>query len=448
MSWDENLLDASFRGVPLDVMADRVDTPRAIASQGLPYSDGQDSEDMGRDARAISLRLAVFGPDYEARLQATVAALEQGGPGELMHPVYGNITALVARHTIDHEASTPDYAEIAVTFVEHEVGQPFFERAFDTVDGAIAGVGAGAVDWRRTVRNLLGRVDTLVADARGHLGGGWRGLVGEILAVPGAGARLAQMRVQADGVLAGMSGFTGRTGPGFDPFDSPDRLLDEVHKLCQALLPTQDEAGLDLQRFVAGEALMPSVPGHDALPGSVSRIWRSCLDAGRDGGTDEPLTGQDALTGDLPTRYAAGLLLLVHTTHALVVTQAVATVLDEQQKAATLTPADIDRIVQQSRGLLQGAIAIRRLVRPDSGVTRAIEPMKNAAAVILEAARQILMARPSLSQRVVPSATCTRALAHLWYGDHTRADELQHLNPTLRRPYAIPAGTVVNAYVR
>ncbi|HGD9019465.1 TPA: multidrug DMT transporter permease, partial [Escherichia coli] len=44
--------------------------------------------------------------------------------------------------------------------------------------------------------------------------------------------------------------------------------------------------------------------------------------------------------------------------------------------------------------------------------------------------------------------SCLLLLAWQWYGDYSRAAELQRLNPQLRDPNNITAGVVINAYAK
>ncbi|KJV30029.1 DNA circularization N-terminal domain-containing protein [Luteibacter yeojuensis] len=449
MSWSETLLDASFRGVPIDIAADQMNAARMVTNNAIPYRDGEEGEDMGREARVVSLRIAVLGDDYEQRLQALIAALDQGGPGELIHPVYGPLRVLVSRYTVEHAAETPDYAEVSAVFVEHALDQPFFIRSFEGIDSAAATLGRPDGDWRRHVRDLLGRSHSLIGESRGRLMGGWEGLVHELLGRPGIGLRLAQMRAQSRAVLADLESIAGAPMPAFDVMALPNRVAAEVVDLHKRMALTLPPTRGPMTSRGAVDTIMPGVPGRDTLPGPVVRVWSELLTAARDGQVPEASRlVMPGLHSDAAALHAAGLLMVVHTSQALAIAAATAMALDQQRAEPTLLPSDIDRLVMHARAMLQGGIALRRLVRPDHELARAVDPMKNTAALILEAGRQIVLTRPPLTRRTVGATTCLRALAHLWYGEHERAVELQRLNPTLRRPYAIPAGTVLHAYAR
>jgi hypothetical protein len=446
MSWTQDLLDASFRGVPLNILMESVDTPRAIASNGVPYRDGQDSEDMGRDSRVVSMRLAVFGPGYAARLQATIAAFEAGGPGELVHPIYGPLIVLVSRHSVEHDASSPDYAEITAVFVEQRADRPLFTHPLNGIGGSSA-AGNPSSDWRRSVRDLLSAADSLSREARRNAGGAWSATTSELLALPGIGLRLGQMRAHTSGTLADIAGLSGAVGTDVDPFVVPERLPAEVGRLCRSLIPRRSNGTVDVRRLVAGEALMASVPGRDLLPGAVVRVWGDLLAAARSS-DDLALARLDCswVTADPAVQHAAGLMLVVSTEHAVAFGQAVVFLLDEHRNSSALMPADVERMTQQACALYKLAIDVRRAVRPDFEVSRATRSLKGMISLLLTTSRLIADGGPLIVSRRVTTTTCVRALAHAWYGDHGRAVELLRLNPTLRRPYDISPGTELSAY--
>jgi prophage DNA circulation protein len=75
MSWKDNLLDASFRGLVFDCLQTEDEAERDTASHAYPYIDGEDVEDLGRKARQLRLT-AVF-----LVKTTTVACRLSGGSG-------------------------------------------------------------------------------------------------------------------------------------------------------------------------------------------------------------------------------------------------------------------------------------------------------------------------------------------------------------------------------
>lgn len=126
-----------------------------------------------------------------------------------------------------------------------------------------------------------------------------------------------------------------------------------------------------------------------------------------------------------------------------------------------LSPDDIEHIAGDTRTSLQTAITqIRDAFASDtqnvsstatpSGITwlPVVDSLKTLAVIVQEQATAVMMQRPPLTTRVVSAETNLHLLAHLWYGDYTRATELLRLNPSLRNPNAIKTGDILNAYSR
>ena len=109
MAWNLTLQDASFRGV-----------------HEYPYRSGAEVEDLGRKPRVIPVTAIFWGVAYESRIKALVAAFEEAGPGELIHPVFGSLTVAVRRWQIQHSAERHDYATVTFEAVEAVTDNPFF----------------------------------------------------------------------------------------------------------------------------------------------------------------------------------------------------------------------------------------------------------------------------------------------------------------------------------
>jgi prophage DNA circulation protein len=131
MSWQETLLDASFRGLVFDVKNTKDSAKRGIVEHSYPFRDGAELEDSGRAARRITLTAIFWGPEYESALQAFIEVLDEGGEGELIHPVFGALPVMVEGYEIPHDAEQPDYVEVSVNFVESGRENPFFAREFN-----------------------------------------------------------------------------------------------------------------------------------------------------------------------------------------------------------------------------------------------------------------------------------------------------------------------------
>ncbi|ELS5671338.1 TPA: multidrug DMT transporter permease, partial [Escherichia coli] len=123
MGWAENLQNASFRGVQFEVLNTDEQISRDHAVYEYPFVDGADLHDLGRKARPFRMTAFLWGDDYEYKLGKLTAALDEGGDGELIHPVYGSVpSVIVTGYSIRHDAESPDSCTIDMSFLENRTG--------------------------------------------------------------------------------------------------------------------------------------------------------------------------------------------------------------------------------------------------------------------------------------------------------------------------------------
>lgn len=119
MTWRDDLRPASFRGVHFFVAADSSRFGRRVVVHTYPQRDTPYVEDLGRRSREYQFDAFVIGPNYMEDRDAFIAACEESGAGELIHPKYGS---LMVTATADCEVSETTaeggIARIRVTFTE------------------------------------------------------------------------------------------------------------------------------------------------------------------------------------------------------------------------------------------------------------------------------------------------------------------------------------------
>ncbi|WEA18939.1 DNA circularization N-terminal domain-containing protein [Pseudomonas juntendi] len=439
MSWEYDLLDCSYRGVPMEIMAEDLEAQRALAQHGVPYKDGEDVEDLGREARVFNMRAIVFGPNYLFELKQILDALDTIGPGELVHPIYGSVTVVSAGYKVSHQAERPDSALIELRFLEKSETYTFFQRDLAWIETGSAYV-EDEHTWQDGVFDLIGRVDSLVAEVQGWIGGGWSGLMEKALGLPGITLRLQQMRSQILGVVSGVQSLAKSTGSAFDPITDLFRTPTEIRSSVEASTPST------VTDLLSRTGMPSSVPGGDGLPVSVAKVGAAFLVAARQG--DEP--NDEGLPTSMPDdpidATAFALVVLVMTELALSYASAVSVAIENDADDLKLSPSELERLANLARSLLQAAILLHRRLYDVEAALPVIEGLRTTAALIQARARQLVLQRPPLITRRVEAATSLRLLAHRWYGDNSRAGELLRLNPGLRTPYNLPPGTVIQAY--
>ena len=95
MGWRDQLHNggiATWRGVAFEVESSNAKFGRRTVRHEYVKRDKPFLEDMGRAARAFTLRGFVIGDDYVVRRDALIAACEEEGPGILVHPYLGPMT--------------------------------------------------------------------------------------------------------------------------------------------------------------------------------------------------------------------------------------------------------------------------------------------------------------------------------------------------------------------
>lgn len=100
MSWVDGYLQASFRDVPFFIREASTKKSRRNVKHIYPRRDVVEHEDLGQDDTDFMLQAYLIGDDYYDQRAALEEALDQGGPGELVHPYRGIIPVVVNSYTI------------------------------------------------------------------------------------------------------------------------------------------------------------------------------------------------------------------------------------------------------------------------------------------------------------------------------------------------------------
>lgn len=439
MSWAETLLDASFRGVPLQVVGENLQWQRALSEHGVPFRDGDSVVDLGRGARRFPMQIIVYGVNYEIELQNLLIALGQRGPGELIHPIYGSLSVVSHNVDVKHDADNPDSAQVTLMFVEDTPDLPFFARQFEFVDIGVLDQ-EDAYRWQDGVFDLFGRIDSLVSEIQSWIGGGWVGLIEKGLGLPGIFLRVQQLRSQILGVVSGVTSMARNPSAAFDPLVDLFRTPTQIRSSIQDNTPSTSAA------LLSRAGVPATMPGGDSLTTEPARAANAFLISARQGVAPDASLLPVRMPDDPVEASGFALVVLVITELAAAHAQAVAIVIEDEGKNPTLSPVELEGLVNLVRSLVQGAILLHRHLFDLETSRPVIEALRNTAALIQARARQVILLSPPMIEREVESPASLRLLAHRWYGDHKRAIELIRLNPDLKSPHNIPAGKVLRAY--
>lgn len=188
-----SLRAASFRGVPFKVEASDLSAGRRNQVHEYPQRDKPYVEDLGRATREFRLTAFVVGPDYVNQADKLLAALEEAGPGQLVHPWKGTLTVSVREPAQVSYNTELGVARFSLSFVEAgELAYPAASDATQSKSRLAAGkLEDSAVSSFAKKFSVTGYADFVTSSAKAEL----QSLMG---AVTGTGSGLDALRYAAE----------------------------------------------------------------------------------------------------------------------------------------------------------------------------------------------------------------------------------------------------------
>ncbi len=445
MSWKDNLQDAKFRGVTFDCQRIRDDVDRATAEYSYPYIDGDDVDDLGRRSRKVSMTAIFFGDDYESRLQNFMTALDTAGSAELIHPVFGSMKNMQAtRYQLSHDADEPDTCKVELSFIEAKPGNPFFTTQYPTQKAALIS---------ETSTSLFDQTQTMFFS-----------VINKIRQVKGLANRymnnLTGMAYVVSTLKRQILGVTSSTSY-LDDFSA---FLSDV----TSLFGSRRDKLVSTSYSSSGSGSTSTTTNS-----TIVSDWKSLVSASADTVALPVTINTDVNTdngvvtvaseNEIPTNDLVALQLTISVLVAADLAEEASDILAAEVDDPLLSPMDIEQIVNDVRTQLQSSITMLRdyfikeslvadaderyaeMADPEA-IRQQLNYLRDMALYIQEQGELLILAKPPLTTRTVKSECNLRLLAYRWYGDHTRADELMRLNPSLRNPNRLNAGDTLYAY--
>jgi len=119
MSWNDTLRQASFRGVRFKVRDNSGELGgRRVAVHEYPARDKAYAEDMGRKTREFTVTGYVVGDDFADQRDRLVDACAKPGPGVLVHPSLGSITAICTGCNVSERQEDGRMAVFSLSFID------------------------------------------------------------------------------------------------------------------------------------------------------------------------------------------------------------------------------------------------------------------------------------------------------------------------------------------
>jgi prophage DNA circulation protein len=210
MSWRDRFRPGgSFRGAAFLIEADSLAFGRRVELHEFPRRDTPWAEDLGRRAREFTLNVYVLGPDYDRDRDALIAAIEQPGPGTLVHPYHGTMQVTVVRASKSESTREGGLCRFALTLVESGALR-FPERVTDTAAAVVAAADtaeAAALADFTAVYDVAGQAQYFVDQVQADLDAALRAVDARLGLVAGAAAAVIRTPANLAGALVdGLAG--------------------------------------------------------------------------------------------------------------------------------------------------------------------------------------------------------------------------------------------------
>jgi prophage DNA circulation protein len=200
------LRQASFRGIPFHLEEDRKSFPRRIVTHEAPGRDEASQENLGKAPRVFSLTAYIIGPTFIGDAAALEAALDQEGPGALVHPHYGEVLVIVKNPERAHAFES--LGQVIFTFDCEIYGAPQFPNAGSDTAGALLTAAAnlyGALQTEFTSHFTTNLIPAYIAaDSLGRIGS----FIGSLTSLLSQGGLLSLLGITFP-VFGGLDSTTG-----------------------------------------------------------------------------------------------------------------------------------------------------------------------------------------------------------------------------------------------
>lgn len=439
---------ASFKGVQFDVIAIDESLDKAVAEHTYPFVNGADLEDMGLNPQTIKLQAVCFGEGYYFAYKKLLDTLQQRGADVLVHPIRGRLpNMMLVSANLRHDADNVNYVALDLTFKEASKVQPIFVFEHSLLT---------------KIDRYLNLTDKFVGDMLA-----WWAKGMEVIAF----THYIKSRLLSQ--WAAIYGCFEQLNILFDMVDKNDDLPVGVSKES---FPEQSERALKIfygtlleqaqkHRFNVNLGIkaefnewvreidsMLNIP-QLLVTGQSQRIESAAQFFAMQ------KNGRNAMTTRLSAEDVKNLNCALHLVGCNVLAKTTAEIMESY--ADNLTPDEIEHITQQTRLLMLKTLNLVRelqqlkqtaenVAEPNNGLYTAsyllAESLRNMASELTQMAIAAINQKPPLIVREVRFNGTLQQVAHDFYRDYRRCDELLRLNPQIRQPNFIEAGQLLNAY--
>ena len=454
MGWTVPIRQASFRGVKFDVITVDDSFDRDTVEHAYPYVNGADIEDLGLTPRTVTFEAIFNGPGYLTDVKRLLAALQKPGADTLTHPIFGRMQNMICRSmSLRHDADYINYASVDLTFVETTPALPIFLFDF-SIFGKIDELLSMLEDFVDDVLDFYAAMMEVVSFAfsvKDRLLGAWGGIYSIVDSV-------SQLIDEASFDLPALVTATTFKSHSAKAVKQLASALDTAIKARAEMIADEEtttqtaskSAGLLYNQNRFNEALL--------LVRQLQQIADDVVTGKNDSYSREQTRIKSRVTTlrkEDVKEMACAIKLLSTTTLAHLTAQLIADEVDN------LLPSEIETMTTTVRELIQDCITTVRALQTKqqtyqnrgeietaryTSAYRVIEQLRQMAQNFTVLAINAINQKPPLIIREAPITGTLQQIAHAFYQDYTRTDELLRLNPQIINPNFIEKGALINGY--
>ena len=403
MSWETELQDASFRGVPFECISTDDVHSKTLAIHQSPYSDDAEIEDMGNDPRKVSIQAVFAGETYLSDYHKLEAALNERGAGELVHPIFGILNVQVVSHTVHHDEQSYDSCMISIEFIKAKADKKEVFLDAELMDG---------INLESVLKNPASALDLALEKLK-------------VLDNNKYISAINSIRTGLQNVYKYMG-----IGKGF---------------IENILSPSAWAVGLidDITNILAFDTNISAISKWRDLNNrtkNISSFFKSDDE-------DTPAELNDlAKTLDTAASVAVTQSVINNIQRELVENKGTSS--NGYIKETSLTPDDLAVIRQQNRNTINESISYERSKINSMEAIAQVKEYKALADQVNLQIQSLIDVRPNLTKTTILVPCTMHWLSHYLYDDMSRAAEIRRLNPLIQNLSLLEKGMEVSVYAR
>lgn len=441
VAWVNNLQPASYKNISFEVLSINDSNGKALAEHARPFAAGTDLEDMGTQGRQCQIAAVYFGTNFDVRLLELLKVLEQPGSGVLVHPIFGVMPDMIAASwSLRTEAENVNFVAIDITFRETKESQPIFlfENTFlskiEEITNTLESYTEQLLDYIDTITSIKNAVSVIWGSANGMYAA-FCGVIGAVRSF----FDLDPLRYFTGGIFSAASFHK----------DSA-RLTRSLADMVRDGLNQDADHGTDsLTTKQMYDSLANRVDEINRIPEKILNTDHAGDFSETKGNHVRRITTQQMQ----PVAQALRLIsinILLQLAIELIETDSDEATSNELMHINNDMRQRIQEAIRQLRATYSAATAANspQATSIYTQVTLTCASLKDSAAQLNALIMAVVNQKPPLRVKPAGIDGCIHQLAHAFYNNMQRAEELMRLNPHLTHPSFIKRNDWVNYYVK